>query len=272
MAQWDNESYNTSKSITTLVKTSAAAKSILLPPPLHYHAVKRLIIVDEDESIDADDEQEDELGEDIVEAASRLSFAEQQGSTHVSVDVAGSLAALFDRDCKLARDLKPRLWLAWDLSNDPNIQGMLTACEWSRDQSLGTERFTSKFCDDHSIPRLSANNCLFIDVVSSSRSKYGVGALLLLSAYLLVCRSKKYEFLATIAVTEQGRKLTEQIGMHAYSYREGGGKRSFSWCKANELTASDISRRLRVPSEIESVCFRDGYSHRTHHQKFSRCG
>ena len=270
---WDADSFNSTKSLTTLVKTSCTSKGVLIQMPLNYHSVKRLILVNEDdESIEWNEDGDDALGQELVEAATdRLSFEEQHGSTITSVDPAASLAALFDGDSTAARDLKPRLWIAWDVREDPTIVGLLTACEFTRDTTLGTTRFTQAFLDSHTIPRLSASNCLFIDVVSSTGDPHGVGALLVLSAYLLVCRSRKYEYLATIAVSEKGRNLCERLGMHAYSYREGGTQRNFCWCGAGELTAADVNRRLRVKRYISDLCWRDGFTARTRDRKFARC-
>jgi hypothetical protein len=269
---WSEESFNSTKSVTTLVKTSCASKGVMIQPPLNYHAVKRLILVNDDESIEWDEDGQDALGEELVEAATdRLSFEERDGSTMTSVDPAASLAALFDRDSTAARDLKPKLWIAWDVKEDPSIVGLLTACELTCDNTLGTGRFTQAFLDSHSIPRLHSGNCLFVDVVSSTGDPHGVGALLLLSAYLGVCRSRKYSYLATIAVSAPGLNLCERLGMHAYNYREGGAQRNFCWCTAGELTAADISRRLRVKPYISDLCWRDAYTSRSRDRKVSRC-
>ena len=174
-----DDSFNSTKSMTTLVKASCTSKGVLIQPPMNYHSVKRLFRVNEDESIEWEEDGEDALGEELVEATDRLSFEEQHGSTITSVDPAASLAALFDRDSTAARDLKPRLWIAWDVREEPTIVGLLTACEFTLDKTLGTTRFTQAFLDSHDIPRLSASNCLFIDVVSSTGGPHAVGALLL---------------------------------------------------------------------------------------------
>ena len=197
----DHESFNTKQSLATLVRTVATSKSVLLQPPLSYSAVKRLIVVGDDEEIEVNEDAGDELAQQLVEAAQELSFEERVGGSEVSVDPAASLSALFDADSREARALKPRLFLAWDIADEPSIVGMLTACEWARDETLGTERFTHQYLSDHSVPRFTSSNTLFVDVVSSTGEPHGVGALLLLNAYLLVCRSSKFSYLVTIAVT-----------------------------------------------------------------------
>ena len=106
MADLEDESFSTPKSLATLVKTAATARSILLQPPLNYSSVKRLIQVDEDEEISPNPDSEDQLADEICEAAANLEFTERQGSSEVSVAPAQSLAALFDADSPEAKALK----------------------------------------------------------------------------------------------------------------------------------------------------------------------
>ena len=273
MADLDDESFSTPKSIATLVKAAATARSILLQSPLNFSSVKRLIQVDEEEEISPHPDSEDALSEHVCEAAADLAFTERQGGSEVSVEPAQSLAALFDADSPDAKALQPKLHIAWDVSESeqPSIVGMLTCCEWSRDDTLGTTKFTQAYCDSHSIPRLSANNTLFVDVVSSSGTPRGVGALLLLSCYLTVCRSRKYEYLCTIAVSAPGKSLCEKLGFNSHSYRDGT-QRNFCWARAGELTAADIGQRLRIDRAIPDLCWRHGFTPRTSHKRYSRCG
>ena len=270
MADFDDESFSTPKSVATLVKAAATARSILLQPPLNYSSVKRLIAVDEDEEISPNPESDDQLAEEICEAAANLEFTETQGSSEVSVAPAHSLAALFDADSPEARNLKPKLYLGWDISEEPQIVGMLTCCEWSRDSTLGTTKFTQAYCDSHSIPRLSASNALFVDVISASGTPRGVGALLMINCYLSVCRSRKYEYLSTIAVSAPGKSLCSKLGFHRHSYRDGT-QRDFCWAKAGELSAADLDQRLRIDRAIPDLCWRHGFLARNSHVRYSRC-
>ena len=245
----------------------------MIQPPLNYHAVKRLIDVDQDdESISPNEDSEDILGEEMCSAAEELAFTERQGSIELSVDPAASIAALFDPESADAKATKPRLWLAWDMSeNNPSIVGILTACEWNRDPTLSTDRFTPSFLSDHSIPRFTSNNTLLVDIVSSSGQPHGVGALLILTAYLLVCRSSKLRYIACIAVSEPGRTVCEKLGFNSYSYRERGAQKKLCWAEANELRAKDVNQRLRVSSSLSSLCWRDGLSVRAQGRKNPRC-
>ena len=266
----DDESFSTTRSLATIVRLAATSKSVLLQPALSYSAVKRLITVSEDEEITPNDESDDILGEEICSAAEELSFTERHGSNEVSVSPALSIAALFDADSKEARDLKPRLFLGWDISGEPSIVAMLTACEFARDDSLGTSKFDRAYFDQHNIPRLTSSNALFIDVISSSGEPHGVGALLALSCYLTVCRSKKYQFLCSVAVSVPGQSLFQRLGFHSHSFRQGT-QRHFCWVRAGELTASDINRRLRVDRSIPDICWRQGYTARNRNSKYPRC-
>jgi len=268
----EDDSFKTKRSLGTLVKAAATARSVLLQPPLNFSSVKRLIEVDEDtEEISANEECDDQLAEELVDAAADLSFTERQGSSEISVDPSASLATLFDKDSQDAKTLKPRLYLAWEMSDAPNICGILTACEFSRDDSLGTSKFSQSYMDSRGIPRLSANNCLLVDVVSSSGDPRGVGALLLISAYMTVFRSRKYEYLAAVAVSAPGKSLCERLGFHTHSFREGT-QRQFCWIRAGELSAADLNRRLRVDSKLPAVCWRHGFTARTSHKRYARCG
>ena len=271
MAALESEDYNTKRSIATIVKASCASKGLLIPPPYSYSAIKRLIDVDEDESVTASEDTDDPLAEELVEAAEDLRHTERAHGVETSVEPTASLAALFDSTPE-ARELKPRLWLAWDVQDEPQIVGILTACAWTRDDSLGTTRFTGDLCSQHRIPRFTSTNTLFVDVVSSRRgAPHGVGALCLLSAYGLVSRSRSLEYLCTIAVTDQGRTLCEKLGMRSYAYREGGARFALCWTKGGELKASDINRRLRLKSSVIEQCWRSGLTPRTSEKRYPRC-
>ena len=268
---FDNASYNTTRAITSLVKASASSKNLLIPSPLGFRDVARLITVDpEDESVTPNEDGDDPLGEELVDAAEDLEHTERSGGVETSVSVTDSIAALFDSTSGEAKALKPRLFIAWSVTSaTQTIAAMLCACLYSRDATLGTERFTQSFCASHGIPRLGENT-LFVDVVSS-RGPQAAGTLCFLSAYLQVMRSRTLEYLATIAVTPSMKRLCEQLGMSTFEYREGGAPRTFAWAKKGDLEASDINARLRLTRDFEAKCFRDGLTARTADKKYPRC-
>ncbi len=268
MSELEKVEYNTTKSLETLVKISSTGKAIMIPNALPFGSVKRLIDVDEDEIHPAEN-SDDLLGEELVEAAFDLEYTERIGSSEITVSPANSLAALFDRHSAEAKLLKPRLWCAWDVSSTPKISGLLVACTWTTDETLGTERFTSQFNHAHGIPRLTTST-LFVDVVAS-RGVQSTGALLLLSAYLLVSRSRTLDAICTIAVTKKGRSLCEKLGFSSYNFKQGGIQKSLCWAKSGTLLASDINKRLRLSSRVPDVCWRSGYTERTAHKKYPRC-
>ena len=268
---FDSESYNTTRAITSLVKASASSKNLLIPSPLSFRDVARLITVDpDDESVTPNENSDDPLGEEIVEAAEDLEHTERSGGVETTVSVTDSLAALFDSSSAGAKLLKPRLFVAWSVTNaTQTIAALGCVCLYSRDATLGTERFTQSYCVQHSIPRLGANT-LFVDVVSS-RGPQAAGTLLFLSAYLQVMRSRTLEYLATICVTPSMRRLCEQLGMGLFDYREGGAQRTFAWARKGDLEASNINARLRLTRDFEAKCFRDGLTARTAGLKYPRC-
>ena len=226
--------------------------------------------MDDDESVTPNEDSDDPLSEEICDGADQLEHTERAGGIETTVSVLDSLAALFDRSSREAKALKPRLFIAWKVANgQQTIAAMLVACLYSKDESLGTDRFTQSYCAQHRIPRLGENS-LFVDVVAS-RGPQAAGALLFLSAYLQVMRSRTLEYLCTIAVTPTMKRLCEQLGMGTFDYREGGAPRTFAWCKKGDLAASDINDRLRLHGNFAELCFRQGLTARTSDKRYPRC-
>ena len=52
MSEFAHDSFNTTRSLTTLLRAAATSRSVLVLPPLNYSSVKRLISVDEDDEED----------------------------------------------------------------------------------------------------------------------------------------------------------------------------------------------------------------------------
>jgi hypothetical protein len=269
----DNVSYDSKRSIATFFKIACTSRNLLIPAALPYSQVKRLILTDEEDDsvVVADEECDDELAEVLVESASGLSFTERVGNSEVSVDVMASLATLFDRDSAEARALKPRLFLAYAIrDNEAEIKGILTCCNFERDPSISTQRFTQAYCTQHDIPRLS--NALLIDCVASTRESElrGTGALLVLAACIACQRSKTLDLICTVAVTTAGKRLFQVLGFNEHKYREGT-PRSLFWVRPNELRAIDIQRRLRWDPSVQAKCWRRGMQQRTQNTFYPRC-
>ena len=267
------------KILTTYHRLAGIALGVVTPPSLTFHMVRRLISVDEEtEEVSANEESTDPLAQLLVEAASSMAFSEETSSHVMDVDASASLAALFDGDA--AKSLKPRLFVAISVratssssasagDEDARICGLLTTCEWTRDATLGTERFTQKELSKLGAPRLDSS-WLLIDVVASKRR--GCGVLLALQAYLLACKSRQYHGVVALAVTRAGRQLFEKLGFATHAYREGGVSKALCYARAGSLSLMQIRRRLAFPGSttlLESYCYREGV--RDADKIYSRC-
>ena len=230
--------------------------------------MKRLVQV-EDESIVAA-ASEDPLAEILVEGIHALPATERDGKSELSIEPGGSMAALF-QDHPLARSLKPKLWIGYDLqgADEPVLCGMLTSCVYERDEALSTTRLTQQYCAEHGLPRLDSNWTL-IDMVASS--KPGTGALLLLSAIVTAARQKRTG-LCSIAVTKGGRRLFASFGFETnHGWREKGGQRYLCHARLADLRLADLHRRLRVHDAlITDVCVREGLTTSSKDRLIGRC-
>lgn len=230
-----------------------------------YHSIRRLIRVSGD---DIEAEGEDPLGDRIVEGIHALPSSETDGGSTLSIDPPASMAALF-QEHELARSLKPKLYVGFDLQDGAAVCGMLTTCSFERDPALSTSRFTQGYCSTHHLPRFEASWTL-VDVVASS--KHGTGALLLLNAVVGALRAKKAGILS-IAVTKAGRRLFESFGFATeHSWRERGGQRYLCYARTADVKLTTLHSRLRVHNTLLSdVCFRNGLTNRTMHHLIGRC-
>jgi hypothetical protein len=149
-----------------------------------------------------------------------------------------------------------------------DICGLLVCCEFTRDDGLGTTRFDASYCRQHALPRLGAST-LLIDVLSSAAPR-GAGTLLALACYLLACRSRKYERVATVAVTAGGKALFRALGWEEHSYREGTPRTLF-WCDTGDMTAQAVQTRLRLDGSVKGTCWRAGATPRTADKRYARC-
>ena len=262
----DSESYNTPTSLNSMMRVGTSSLGINIVK-LSYHQTRRLIDID-DEDVYASEDADDDLAESLVEAAESLAYTERSGNSEVTVEPLQSIALLFDAG--EAKSVKARLFLAVDARRSLDISAMLVACDFTRVEGLGTTRFTQPYCTQHKIPRLDSST-LFIDVVASGANPRGAGTLLVLAAYLLAARSQKYNGrVATIAVTNQGKKLFRDLGWEEHSYRESGARTLF-WIEKGEMKAADVQTRLRLDDSVKNKCFRKGASSRTANKRYARC-
>ena len=227
-----------------------------------YYDIRRLIAVRGD---DVAAKGDDPLASQVVDGVRALPRA---GGKEVELEPSASLAALF-QEHDLARALRPKLYVGFDLRNEAVVCGMLTACSFERDSALSTQRFTQEYCQRHRLPRLDAAY-LLIDVVASA--KPGTGALLLLNALVHAHRAKK-SGVASIAVTQGGRWLFESFGFHTgHSWKEGGATRHLAHARLADVHLGAIHARLRVnQSLVEDTCLRNGLTARTSDRLIGRC-
>ena len=229
-----------------------------------YHDVKRLIEVHGD---DIEARGDDSLGAQLVEGVKALPKAGR--GRDAEIDPPASLASLF-QEHELARSLKPKLWLAFDLQDDEaTICGMLTACDFVRDDALSTSRLTQTYCTQHQLPRFDASWQL-IDVVASD--KRGSAALMLLHCIIAATRAKKAG-LVSIAVTAGGKNLYQSCGFNvSHSWKEGGGTRTLAFCKLSDIHLGALHTRLRLHNGLlDETCVRQGLTPRTSDRLVGRC-
>ena len=263
------DGYDTSKSIATFHRMAQIALSTMVPPAYNYHTIRRLIEVDEDESVDV--ASDDPLGRTLLTAANGMRFTQRVGQIETEVDPTASIATLFDGNSPFAKALHPKLYLAYDLRRASTpICAMLTACDFTRDDSLSTSSITTAFCSDNSIPRLGSSWLLCDVVVSKKRSS---GALLVLQVYMLAMRSKRPGVCA-VAVTKAGKSLLETLGFRGVSFREGGVTKTFMYTKTGSLSMEQINRRLSFAGDktlLQDLCFRFGLTPATSSKVMGRC-
>ena len=283
-----DESHTT---LATYVKLASTSLGVVLSQPLNYHAVRRLVQVTEDEELEANEESEDALAELLVEAAHELRFEEEVGARVVEVDAAASVAALFDPECSTAKAYKPLLFLAIDVrspagsgrgesrsdgsrgggGDGARICGLATVCDWVRDATLGTERWTQQELAKAGAPRLDSS-WLLIDAIASRQR--GCGVLLAVQVYLMATRSRKHSGVVALAVTKSGRDLFAKLGFSTHTYRASGQSIALCYARSGALSLQRIRRRLSFSGEqvlLDSLCWREGYTHRTSGKVYARC-
>lgn len=268
MPPLDHDDYNSAKSIGTFVKLAQISLGTMVQS-YSYHAIKRLIEVDsEEETIHA--ASEDPLATLLIEASKKLRHTERSGSIEFEVEPSVSLAVLFDSGSPLAKALKPKLFLAYDLRKDAAICGFCSVCAWSRDDSLGTDKFTHAYCRDHSLPRFDGS-WLLVDVVASSKRM--TGALLVLQAYLLACR-QKHAGICAVAVTKGGKSLFQTLGFETHTFRDAGASKALVYARAGSLAMATIQKRLEYAGDktvLSKVCWRFGLTAKTSDRLMTRC-
>jgi hypothetical protein len=270
MPPLDTEGYDTAKSISTFTNLASIALGTFVPQAYNFNAIKRLVHVDSDDESVTPTTAEDPLSALLVEAAENMSFIERDGASEIEITPSASLASLFDRRSPVAKALRPRLLLAFDLHASASICGFCSACDWTEDASLGTERWSASALEKVGAPRFDTK-WLLIDVVASR--KRGTGALLVLAIYLTVCRSKQYRGVCCTAVSKSGKSLFTALGFQTRAYRDKGAK-ALCWAATDSLSMEHISKRLRFDGDealLSGICWRLGLTPKTSSRVVGRC-
>lgn len=264
-----HEQFDSAKSLQIYSKLTQIALGTIVPPSYNFHAIRRLLRIDDDDVTPASD---DPLASALIKAASSMKHTERSGQVEVDVEPLISLATLFDSASPTAKGLHPKLYLAYDLRKaSVPICGLTSVCDFTRDDSLGTERFSQAFCRDHDLPRFGSD-WLLIDIVASK--KHGTGALLILQVYMLACRARDKAGVCAVAVTKSGKKLFADLGFESFSFRDDGLSKSFMYARANSLTLTKMIQRLSFPGDkvmLEDLCFRFGLTEKSSDRVMGRC-
>ena len=236
--------------------------------------VRRMVDVDDSDdaiSLEPNESSDDPLSELLVESINELEQSETNGNCEIDISPAASVGTIFAKS-KDARDLKGRMWIAYDLRNSAHVCGVLTSCMWHRDSVFLNERFTTHYCHQQKDLPNDLANYWFIDVVSSTTKP--AGAMLLLQAYSYAARTRRAG-ICMIAVTNSGRTLATNLGMSTHHFREDGATRWFCWAPIGSLRLRTITSKLNIGSStnrvLTEICSRFGLSAATADRVMMRC-
>ena len=262
MPRPSNPSFDTVKNISTYLRIVLTQAGLLLQT-LDYYAVKRMVEIDSDD-VSVDEECEDGLAELFVDGLEAL--ATTTGNTEVAP--MGSISALFDSG-PLQKSLKPKCYMAMDLRDNAKIVACLVSCKYLKDETLGTQLFTTAFLQRHKVPRLT-EQWLFVDVVSSKKAP--AGSALLVSSILGAARQKMVG-VCLVAVSAHMRDLCKALGFSTVQYNDQG-QRFLCYLHLSDLKFEPIMKKLRFPGDkviVEDICWRFGLSAKTRERVIGRC-
>ena len=266
-----DDGFDSNKPMTMFLKLCNIHTGIMTVP---YSGadVRRWIDADEDEeTIEVNENTDDPLAPLLVDSITELMQSETVGSNVVDIDPSLSVATIFAKT-KEARDLKGRMWIAYDLRNDANVCGVLTSCKWERDSVFLTERFTSQYLSQHAELPNDLGSYWFVDVISSTTKP--AGAMLLMQVYAYAARTNR-RGICMIAVTNSGRTLATNIGMSTHQFRESGATRWFCWAPIGSLRLRTITNKLNIGAStnrvLTQICTRFGLTSASSSRVMMRC-
>ena len=173
------------------------------------------------------------------------------------------------------RDLKPVLYVAIKLKPskvDPDSSvtlqsaGVLTVCQFTEEEGLATMGVAGVL----EAQQLDPERCLLVDVVcSAAKSRSGRSLLAQLIVDLQRKRTRPVESLATIAVSESGRRLFESFGFQKATH-EGD---TVMFCRLSDITLetfTDSALLIGDGGTVLDMCFQPGLSEKTKHKMYKR--
>lgn len=205
-------------------------------------------------------------------------------------DALGSISALCSGDVKahesvrvlfrrVARDLKPRLLLAYRLGapHKPNdaasqgsaLVGMLTVCDFTEEEALCTDGVEAALMRNRK--RVDLSNALLIDVVCAKRHSGAGRGLLgeLLPRQLKMRRGSKdrRDVICAVAATRAGLHLFDAFGFE--SIKIPGGDH-FCWLSLDDLDPDKIASALIYENTkvIQGLCIREGLTKATRGRRY----
>ena len=248
--------------LITLYAHIVEVASGLFPQLLTYADMRRLLEIN-GESIAA--KGDDFLGPVLAERLMPLCYTGDD-----SLDPNSSLAALAEAGA-LPKSYQARILLVWDLRNNAALAGCCIMCLFKVDRTLGTTRFTPKYCSDKGLPSL--DSFLFVDVICSKKSPSGLVSIL--KAFKIASRTRATVLtgVAAIAINGKALSLLTGLGFASHTYKEQGDERHLCYMRTDDLNMDTVMSRLRFEGseDILKICFRRGLTAKTHDKIVPRC-
>ena len=284
MTDLDSDEFNTGKNIGMVTKISSVATQILVNQYSYADVVRMIKVTDRGGGSSDDDDSEDgtedecdirlvaksrdPLAETLATCIESMETTVREGSDEISISPAMSVAELFHKDSK---QLKPRLFVAFDLSSDDaDCVGVSTVCNFVESSDCLTKRFTSSYLRRNSIPDLS--DYLLIDTISTRKPPSGL--MILLNILTTALKSKK-EGICMVSVTKQGKQLGRNFGMSHHAYTEDGASRELHYMPLSDFSLSHLNRKLRLGHAntkiLTELCTRNGLTSGTRGKIYPRC-
>lgn len=268
-----DDGFDSNKSMTVFLKAVGIHTGIMCIPYSGADVRRWIEVNEEDESIEVNELSEDPLAPLLVDSVIEL---EQTGivvgNNEVDISPAASVATIF-RKTKDARDLKGRMWIAYNLRDaNASVCGVLTSCKWELSDVFLNSRFTPQRLERTDELPNDLGSYWFVDTISSVTRP--AGAMLLLQCYAYAARTHK-RGVCMVAVTTGGRNLATGMGFSSHQYRDDGATRWLCWAPIGSLRLRTVTSRLNIGGAtnrvLTNVCARFGLTSATSDRIMMRC-